>query len=73
MARKEDAMNKVLMVRCPVCSKNVPWEGNPQRPFCSERCRQRDLGRWADEDYRIQGEKVDPETLQNVVEFPHKS
>ncbi|WES30878.1 DNA gyrase inhibitor YacG [Varunaivibrio sulfuroxidans] len=23
------------------------------RPFCSERCRMRDLGRWLNEEYRV--------------------
>jgi endogenous inhibitor of DNA gyrase (YacG/DUF329 family) len=32
------------------------WEGNPYRPFCSGRCKLRDLGNWADERYRIAGE-----------------
>ena len=27
--------------------------GAPEMPFCSERCRLIDLGRWADEEYRI--------------------
>jgi endogenous inhibitor of DNA gyrase (YacG/DUF329 family) len=30
------------------------------RPFCSERCRLLDLGRWLDGDYRIPGEPVTP-------------
>jgi endogenous inhibitor of DNA gyrase (YacG/DUF329 family) len=25
------------------------------RPFCSERCRMADLGRWLSEDYRVPG------------------
>jgi endogenous inhibitor of DNA gyrase (YacG/DUF329 family) len=37
------------------------WEGNPDRPFCSERCRLIDLGAWASERYRIPGEAVAPE------------
>jgi endogenous inhibitor of DNA gyrase (YacG/DUF329 family) len=32
----------------------VPFEAaNRWRPFCSERCRMIDLGRWAAEDYRV--------------------
>jgi len=42
---------------CPVCKKETAWKDNPFRPFCSERCRLVDLGRWASEDYRIAGEK----------------
>jgi uncharacterized protein len=42
-----------LTPRCPLCRAPVSWEGNPHRPFCSERCRLIDLGSWASEDYRI--------------------
>lgn len=44
---------------CPICRKKAEWEGNPFRPFCSERCRTIDLGTWASEGYRIPGEKQD--------------
>jgi endogenous inhibitor of DNA gyrase (YacG/DUF329 family) len=39
------------------------WEGNPHRPFCSERCRLIDLGAWTEGRYRIPGEepKQEPE------------
>ena len=40
----------------------MPWEGNPDRPFCSERCRVVDLGSWADERFRVPGEPVSEET-----------
>jgi uncharacterized protein len=49
-------------VRCPVCRKEKAWKDNPFRPFCSERCRLTDLGKWASEEYRIAGEKKIPET-----------
>jgi len=42
-------------VTCPQCRKQVPFEGNPHRPFCSERCRRIDLGTWASEGYIISG------------------
>ena len=38
---------------CPVCGK-PPTPA--LRPFCSERCRQVDLGRWLAGDYAIPGE-----------------
>jgi endogenous inhibitor of DNA gyrase (YacG/DUF329 family) len=31
----------------------VQWEGNPYRPFCSQRCRELDLLQWLKEKYRI--------------------
>ena len=40
-------------VKCPKCKKDVVWENNKWRPFCSERCKMIDLGTWAKEDYRI--------------------
>ncbi len=42
--------------RCPICSKPYSVAGLdelPSFPFCSERCRLVDLGRWIDGDYAI--------------------
>jgi endogenous inhibitor of DNA gyrase (YacG/DUF329 family) len=44
-------------IKCPYCRKPVKWEGNPFRPFCSERCKMIDLGTWADGGYRISTEE----------------
>lgn len=45
---------KVRKVRCPQCGGESIWAPeNPWRPFCSERCKQIDLGCWADDSYRI--------------------
>ena len=44
------------VVDCPTCGKKVEWsEKNKYRPFCSERCKQIDLGAWAEEKYTIPG------------------
>jgi endogenous inhibitor of DNA gyrase (YacG/DUF329 family) len=51
----------VRAVRCPTCRRETPWEGNPHRPFCSDRCRVMDLAAWADERYRIPGDPVPTE------------
>jgi hypothetical protein len=40
-------------MRCPICHKDVPWAGNPFRPFCSERCKLIDLDHWLSGRYRI--------------------
>lgn len=50
-----------LQVRCPQCQQQVPYEGNPHRPFCSERCRRIDLGTWASEGYVIPGKSLEVE------------
>ncbi len=42
------------VVKCPTCGKEVRWvPENRFRPFCSERCKQIDLGAWAAEKYKI--------------------
>jgi endogenous inhibitor of DNA gyrase (YacG/DUF329 family) len=51
----------VRRARCPACHRAVEWQGNPYRPFCSERCKLLDLAAWADERYRIPGEPVSQE------------
>ena len=48
-----------MRVKCPTCKTEVPWENNPYRPFCSERCRLIDLGAWATEKHRIPAEAQD--------------
>ncbi|MBL8383713.1 MAG: DNA gyrase inhibitor YacG [Burkholderiales bacterium] len=41
-------------VACPTCGAEAAWNrDNPWRPFCSERCKQIDLGAWATESYRV--------------------
>jgi endogenous inhibitor of DNA gyrase (YacG/DUF329 family) len=39
-------------MKCPICKKEVA-PGDPEFPFCSERCRLIDLGNWATEKYVI--------------------
>ena len=44
----------VTVVRCPQCGGESVWStDNRFRPFCSERCKQIDLGAWASEAYRV--------------------
>lgn len=46
--------SNLRQVRCPACGGNSVFAPvNPYRPFCSERCRQLDLGAWANEDFRL--------------------
>lgn len=39
-------------IKCPIC-KTLTSEESEQYPFCSPRCKTIDLGRWADEKYKI--------------------
>ena len=40
-------------MRCSICGKEFDPAKSTARPFCSERCRTIDLGRWLDEGYRL--------------------
>jgi endogenous inhibitor of DNA gyrase (YacG/DUF329 family) len=52
---------KAVLVKCPVCAKRTAWSAeNRFRPFCSERCKQIDLGAWASGEYRIPIAQGDP-------------
>jgi hypothetical protein len=56
----------VTAKKCPRCAVEVDWGSNPYRPFCCERCKTADLAAWADERYRIPGDKTkDGETSYN--------
>ena len=50
MVRMDEAP---LCVLCRTQPRDVRW-----RPFCSERCRNEDLARWADGAYRIASDPV---------------
>ncbi len=52
----------VAIVDCPTCGKKVEWtESSKFRPFCCERCKQIDLGAWAEEQYKIAGGSAEEE------------
>ncbi|WP_295006286.1 DNA gyrase inhibitor YacG [uncultured Dechloromonas sp.] len=58
-------------VRCPQCGEDALWAPeNLWRPFCSERCKQIDLGCWASESYRIESQGGDDEAGAPGLEFP---
>jgi endogenous inhibitor of DNA gyrase (YacG/DUF329 family) len=42
-----------MIIICPVCRKKTTWEENPWRPFCSERCKLIDFGKWVTEEYKV--------------------
>ena len=47
---------------CPICKKKIlPEQADPSPclPFCSERCKLVDLGRWLDGMYLIPGQAQD--------------
>ncbi len=58
---------KTKLLRCPIC-KTLVKLGDPDMPFCSDRCRVIDLGKWASGEYRISSPVMDPELLEEVDE-----
>jgi endogenous inhibitor of DNA gyrase (YacG/DUF329 family) len=56
---------------CPICKKTIGFErlsDQPFFPFCSERCKLVDLGRWIDGAYTISRE-LNEEELEIVEEL----
>lgn len=51
---------RTVKVRCPICKKAVK-NGGAEFPFCSERCRTIDLGKWASGGYVISSPVKDSE------------
>jgi uncharacterized protein len=53
-------------LRCPTCRALV-LERNEDFPFCSDRCRRIDLGKWASGDYKISSPIQDPDLLEELA------
>ncbi|MGB0964766.1 MAG: DNA gyrase inhibitor YacG [Litorivicinus sp.] len=57
---------KPQLVKCPECGKSARFDdSNPNRPFCSERCKLMDLGAWASESYAVPGPKAEDELMSD--------
>jgi uncharacterized protein len=46
----------MVTLLCPICSRPFDPQESEAMPFCSERCREVDLGRWLDEAYGLSRE-----------------
>lgn len=55
------------VLRCPTCGEIVSAKGE-DFPFCSDRCRKIDLGKWATGVYKISSPVLDPEVLEDLGE-----
>jgi len=63
---------KTRSLRCPTC-RAIVLAGNEHFPFCSDRCRLIDLGKWASGGYVISTPITDPEMLENVADEQSKN
>ncbi len=61
---------RTLKLHCPICRKLVHSQA-AEFPFCSERCRLIDLGKWASGGYVISSPLQD--TSEGVEDFPGES
>jgi endogenous inhibitor of DNA gyrase (YacG/DUF329 family) len=65
-------------MRCPVCKREFDKATSNALPFCSERCRTIDMGRWLGEAYHLPvvpdpeaDEKLEPDAAEgNGVSSP---
>lgn len=53
---------RTLKLRCPICKKAVKSTG-ADFPFCSDRCRLIDLGKWSSGAYVVSSPVTDAEDL----------
>ena len=53
------------LLRCPTCGQLVQLK-DEDFPFCSDRCRKIDLGKWASGVYKISSPILDPEVLEDL-------
>jgi endogenous inhibitor of DNA gyrase (YacG/DUF329 family) len=51
---------------CPTCRK-VVLASDDYFPFCSDRCRILDLGKWASGEYKISSPIQDPDLLEELA------
>lgn len=57
-----------LHVNCPKCKKLFSYYGSDFRPFCSERCKQVDMGHWLTESYKVPSkERLSEEDIDTVT------
>ena len=57
-----------IKLKCPICKKPVDAKG-PDFPFCSDRCRLIDLGKWASGEYVISSPVTDIEDEIELKRF----
>jgi hypothetical protein len=62
------ATKKKSVLRCPACGGLVQPK-DEDFPFCSDRCRKIDLGKWASGVYKISSPVLDPEVLEDLGEL----
>ena len=63
----------MINVSCPICGARMQGQSLaewPSFPFCSNRCKTIDLGRWLDESYAIPKEEPEDAPPPGEAEAP---
>ena len=59
---------KTTTIKCPACKANIAWnKDDPNRPFCSESCKNKDFINWANEDNIIGGSSTYDDLLSGDI------
>ncbi|RDV37023.1 DNA gyrase inhibitor YacG [Bradymonadaceae bacterium TMQ3] len=59
---------------CPICRAEVALlDQNKAFPFCSERCKSEDLGKWFGGSYLVPGRAASPEEIVEEVRRPRQN
>ena len=66
----KEALLSARKVRCLMCGRTANWDDPPHGPFCSARCQLLDLGRWADENYRVPFDADENKNSADGAELP---
>lgn len=61
-------MPEKTLVKCPICGAQVDFFAPPLGPFCSDRCKMVDFGKWMNEEYRT-SEPLRPDHLAEYEEI----
>lgn len=53
-------------MKCPICKKVFEPRLSLDKPFCSDRCKEVDLGNWLSEGYTIPAVELDDEEISEL-------
>jgi endogenous inhibitor of DNA gyrase (YacG/DUF329 family) len=61
----------MIRASCPICARTIEIDSLdelPSFPFCSDRCKLIDLGRWLDSRYVVPGSEPEPDATPDDEE-----
>ena len=54
-------------IKCPTCKKMMSPHKESYRPFCSDKCKEIDLGHWFLEDYSVPAVEITSEEQEILI------